>query len=318
MFANQRAPLEAERVVAPKRRPGRRSRAPERRAAPAVRRLETTVEGLRIHAIERPARPRRNGAPAPTVILIHGAGLDHADWSFDFLARLEPHRRILAFDRPGFGRSERPSGPGAALPSAQARLLRKAAAQFGVEKAVIVGHSWGGAVAMAWGLAAPETVHGVVSLAGAVAPWSFARTLVNGARMRERALTAMRAGGRAHALRETFETAFAPARAPTGYIEHVQPSASDSVVAATLSDLSTINGALALMTPRYRMFDRPVELIYGDADEILCPIEQGVAAHKMLPSARLSILKGRGHMIHHSDPNVCLDAIDRILAASLR
>ncbi len=315
MTAANRALADAGRAAAPARWPTVRTRAPERRAAPLVRRLETTVEGLRIHALERAARPRRSKAVAPTVILIHGAGLDHRDWTFDFLSRLDPYRRVLAFDRPGFGRSGRPHGPSAALPSVQARLLRRAAVQLGVDRAVVVGHSWGGAVAMAWGADAPEATDGVVSLAGAVAPWSFARTLVNGARIRERALTALRAGGKERALRQTFETAFAPASTPRGYLEHIAPAASGCALAATLSDLGVINGALALLTPRYRRFAPPVELVYGDQDEILCAEEQGVAAARLLPSARLSILEGRGHMLHHSDPAVCVAAIDRVAAA---
>lgn len=293
----------------------RRSRAIAHRLAPPLRRLETLVDGRRVHALERPARARRAvAAPAPAVILIHGAGLDHRDWTFDFLSRIDPRRRVLVFDRPGFGRSERPNGFSAALPSVQARHLRHAAVALGVRRAVVVGHSWGGAVAMAWGLDAPQSVQGVVSLAGAVAPWSFASTLRNGARMRERAMTALQAGGQRRALEETFATAFAPAAAPRGYLAHIAPSSSSQVIAATLSDLSTINGALALMTPRYRSFDRPVELIYGDQDEILRLDEQGVAAANLLPEARLSILRGRGHMVHHTDPSHCVAAIDRIFA----
>lgn len=233
------------------------------------------------------------------------------------MSRLDPSLRVLAFDRPGFGESDRPRGPSAALPSAQARILRKAAVQLGVERAVLVGHSWGGAVAMAWGVAAPESTEGVVSLAGAVAPWSFARTLVNGARIRERALTALRAGGAERALRQSFDAAFAPAPTPRGYIEHIAEASGDAT-AATLSDLTTINGALALMTPQYRQFHRPVELIYGDRDEILCAQEQGAAAAAQLPNAQLTVLRGRGHMLHHTDPDACIAALERILSSSKR
>ncbi|MCI4665476.1 MAG: alpha/beta hydrolase [Neomegalonema sp.] len=287
-----------------------------KRATPRLRRLETRIDGCLVHALERPARARKcAAAAAPAIILIHGAGLDHRDWTFDFLNRLDPRRRVLIFDRPGFGRSERPGGFASALPNVQARLLRHAAAAFGVRQATIVGHSWGGAVAMAWGLEAPQSVVGVVSLAGAVAPWSFASTLRNGAQMRERALTALAAGGRRKALEHTFEVAFAPARAPRGYLAHIAQAHNGSI-AATLSDLTTINGALALMTPRYDRFERPVELIYGDRDEILCVNEQGRAAEKMLPNARLSVLRGRGHMIHHTDPDHCIAAIERIFSTS--
>lgn len=279
------------------------------------RSLEAVVEGSRIHAVERPAggqKAQDAEHSAPTVVLIHGAGLDHRDWTFAFMGALPAHLRVLAFDRPGFGRSERPRGAASALPATQARLLRGAAISLGVKRPVLVGHSWGGAVVMAWALDAPDRVAGVVSIAGAVAPWSLATAIENGRRIQDAALKAMGAGGMWEASIEALKESFAPAPIPDGYVEHVATELNplNGPAAATMADISTINGALSLMAPRYKGLMTPVELVYGDADRILPPEEQLRAAHDLV-AARITRLPGVGHMAHHSAQSACIDAILR-------
>ena len=297
-------------------RPAARLReVPLRRPRPApLRHLSARVEDVLIHAVERPARGR--GARSRAVVLIHGAGVDHRDWTFGFMNKIDPRWRVLAFDRPGFGASGRPSGAASALPATQARILLKAAREFGVEQTVVVGHSWGGAVAMAWGLAAPEETLGVASLAGAVAPWSLSNAIKNGRRIQSAARTALGDGLRAAAL-EAMAESFAPDPVPRGYAAHMETELNplSGPTAATMADVSTINGALALMTPHYAGFDRPVELVYSDADAILSPEEQGQAAAALLPRARLTVLRGAGHMIHHTRPRPCLAALERLFSA---
>ena len=72
---------------------------------------------------------------------------------------------MVAFDRPGFGYSERPRDR-SWTPTAQARLLRRACRRLGVERPVVVGHSWATLVALAWALQAPQEVAGLVLASG--------------------------------------------------------------------------------------------------------------------------------------------------------
>lgn len=283
-----------------------------RRPEPVSR--TTTVEGLAIHAMESPAAPWAHRPGAPTVVLLHGAGLDHRDWTFRFFDALPAEMRVVAFDRPGFGRSERPTIAGG-LPATQARLLRLAAIDFGVESVVVVGHSWGGAVAMAWGLDAPDDVVGVVSLAGAVMPWSFASSLEHNRRLRAAARMALQPGGMRRAALEAIDESFAPTDVPEGYIDHIATELRlmAGAAAATAGDVATVNGALGLQIQRYRGFAHPVELIYGGADRILSAEEQGVAALELLAGARLTLEPEAGHMIHHTHPEICVAAIRRAL-----
>lgn len=299
------APASNPAKPAAKRAPARQTR----KKAPTPRVVR--VENLSIHAVERPGR-RMDEA----IILIHGAGLDHRDWTYQFIDALPTTRRVIAFDRPGFGASGRPAMAGG-LPSVQARLLRKAAEEMGVKRAVLVGHSWGGAVAMSWGLDAPEQTIGVVSLAGAVAPWSFTSTLEHNRRMRHAAQMAFRPGGMRAAAMDGLIESFAPAPLPEGYVEHIATDLRQSRKAsAMVGDVAQFNGALGLLAQRYADFDRPVALLYGDQDRVLSPVEQGEAARKALPNATLTILEGAGHMIHHTHGDACRAAIRKVVSAA--
>ena len=73
--------------------------------------------------------------------------------------------RVIAFDRPGFGYSERPRRK-IWTPSAQAELIHEALRQLGIDRAVVVGHSWGTLVSVALALNHPQVVRSLVLLAG--------------------------------------------------------------------------------------------------------------------------------------------------------
>ncbi len=120
------------------------------------------VDGTPVHVWEK-------GSGTP-VVLIHGASGNLRDWTFSLAERIARRRRVIAFDRPGFGYSGRIADRGWD-PAVQAGLLQRASAMLGATKPVIVGHSWGGAVVMAWAATLPGTARGVVSLAGATMPW---------------------------------------------------------------------------------------------------------------------------------------------------
>ncbi|MBA3325489.1 MAG: alpha/beta fold hydrolase, partial [Rhodobacteraceae bacterium] len=112
-----------------------------------------TVEGVPLFYVRRGA--------GPPVVLIHGASGNLRDFTLDVMPALAARHDVIAFDRPGHGLSGWP-GPEAASLSEQARLMRLALAQLGVARATVVGHSYGGSVALAWALDAPETVDGLL------------------------------------------------------------------------------------------------------------------------------------------------------------
>ena len=133
-----------------------RARQVERQHPPLGRFID--VDGVRLHYLER--------GEGPPVVLLHGNVVTAEDWVLSgVLDRVAERHRVIAFDRPGYGYSERPQGS-AWTAASQAELLLRAFARLGIERPVVVGHSWGTNVALAIALADPAAVRGLVLISG--------------------------------------------------------------------------------------------------------------------------------------------------------
>lgn len=132
------------------------ARRAERDNPPVGRFLE--LDGTRLHYLDEGpadtgATGRGGGSP---VVLLHGNTVMLEDWIVSGVFNLvAASRRVVAFDRPGFGYSERPRDR-SWTPAAQAKLVRAACRRLGVEQPVVVGHSWATFVALTWALQAPQ------------------------------------------------------------------------------------------------------------------------------------------------------------------
>jgi pimeloyl-ACP methyl ester carboxylesterase len=273
-----------------------------------------TVDGLRVHHLDR-------GSGTP-VVLIHGASGNLRDFSFSLVDRLaDEGLRPIAFDRPGLGYSERPADEGWE-PAVQARILRRAAAKLGVERAVVVGHSWGAAAAMAWALDAPESVIGVLSLAGATYPWGGdagllyslgASPLWSGATRRLATLLVDQENPEGVVAR-----VFRPNAPPEGYARHIGVGLAlrPASFRANAEDLDNLHAALERMAPRYRSLVPPVEALHGEADRTVWASVHSEPLARAAPRGRLTLLPGVGHMPHHAAEDAVVDAIRRLAAGA--
>lgn len=274
------------------------------------------IDGRDVHAVQ--------AGQGPDVILLHGAGGNVRDFTFDLIGRLAGEFRVTAFDRPGLGHSERLHEDGES-PAEQAAVLERATAAMGLGPAILVGHSFGGAVALAWALDAPARAAALVSLAGAKLPW-------DGGLGPFYELTASQFGGlflvplisaftpRAVA-QNTIARIFDPDPVPEGYTDHIgfELSLRPATLRANTRQVNGLKPHIRKMSARYDTLAMPIEILHGNADEIV-PIDihsRPFAAQ--VPSARLTELDGVGHMPHHADPEAAVAAIRRAAArAGLR
>jgi pimeloyl-ACP methyl ester carboxylesterase len=126
------------------------------------------VDGVRLHYIIR-------GDPdAPPLVMFHGNGTLLQDLIISGLVDAAAHKfRVICFDRPGFGHSSRPR---ATLWSSerQAELFWVALTRLGIERTIVLGHSWGTLVALAMAARHGERVKGLVLISGYYFPtWRF-------------------------------------------------------------------------------------------------------------------------------------------------
>lgn len=268
-----------------------------------------TVDGLRVHV--------QVAGTGPDLVLIHGASGNLRDFSFGLMDRLTPHYRVLAFDRPGLGYSD-PLPGGEASVAAQADVLRKAAAQLGATRPILMGQSFGGTVALAWALNHPAAA--LVMVSAPSLPWPGGLDITY--KLTETAL------GRAvfvplasawlpeSYIARSIDAVFAPQPAPAGYLDHLglDLTLRQGALSANVQQINTLRPQVVMMEPRLPSLALPIELVHGDADTIVPLTIHSLPLSQRLPNAHLTVLPGVGHMPHHTHPEVVLAAIDRAAA----
>jgi pimeloyl-ACP methyl ester carboxylesterase len=287
---------------------GRRT---ERRHPPRGAFLE--VDGVRLHYSDR-----GEGNP---VVLIHGNAVTGDDWDTSGVAEqlLQSHR-VIIFDRPGFGYSERPRGH-LWIAAQQAELLHKALTQLGIERPVVVGHSWGTLVALALAARHQVDVAGLVLLSGYYF-WTLrpdALVVVPGA------LPVL-----GDVLRYTISpllgwlqmpllkwAMFSPARVPGRFQAEYSPAMAlrpSQIRATSMDGALMIPGALALRR-KYKDLTLPVAIIAGDGDKVVFK-RRSEQLRDSIPGSVLQIVNGAGHMVHHLVPQQVTRAVESVTEAS--
>ncbi|MEM0990574.1 MAG: alpha/beta hydrolase [Pseudomonadota bacterium] len=279
---------------------------------PAIGRF-VTAYGARIHAWDQ-------GTGQP-VVLIHGASGNLRDWTFSAGPRLSQRYRTIAFDRPGLGYSDRPQGAGGD-PATQARVLMAAAKELGVKRPIVVGHSLGAAVAMAWALADPDGIAGVVTVSGTVMPWSTRPMLAEMIGLDQLLIGVyfdyLQASAAKGGIERFVQRIFRPQSPPPGYTDYVGGplSLQTKALVANKADIAALNTGLRRMSPDYHRLNLPIEIVSGTEDFIINPDRQPRPLAERLKNRRLTLLPGVGHMAHHVAEDEVIAAIDRIAAVA--
>ncbi len=267
-----------------------------------------TVDGRTVHA--------HVSGMGPDLVLIHGASGNTRDFTFNLVERLADRYRVIALDRPGMGWSDN-AGDAGVSPLVQADILRAAADQLGISRPIVLGHSYGGSVAMAWGLRAPGETAALVIVGGATMPWPGgldAWYRITASRLGRAAfvplVSALASPERAS---QAITSIFAPDPVPPGYPDYIGAGLTlrrDSF-ATNARQVNGLRPHIVLMADAYPTLDLPVEIVHGTADAIVPHDVHAVPLSKALPDAQLTLLPGVGHMPHHADPDAVVAAIDR-------
>jgi pimeloyl-ACP methyl ester carboxylesterase len=269
------------------------------------------VDGVRLHYTER--------GEGPALVLLHGNMVFSADFEQSGLVdRAAERYRVIVFDRPGYGYSERPRTT-VWTPEAQARLLHHALQEIGVDSALLVGHSWGTMVALAMALEVPDFVRGLVLVSGYYYPslrldaplmsppafplvgdlLSYTVTPI------QQRLTFPLSAKRMFwpmRIAERFR------RMPVWFM--LRPKQ----VRAASAEAALMVPSAMMLSRRYPELKVPAMILHGTRDKMTNFHHNSERLHEHVQQSELELLPGVGHMLHYAHPEKVMEAIDAMAA----
>ncbi|HEX8615158.1 MAG TPA: alpha/beta hydrolase [Telluria sp.] len=267
------------------------------------------IDGVRLHYLER-----GEGAP---LVLLHGNGLYSDDFALSGLldAAAESHR-VIAFDRPGFGHSDRP-GETSWTPEAQARLIYKALRALGVERPVIAGHSWGTLVTLALALDYPRYVRAIALVSGYYypsvrldAPLASAPALPLIGRVLRNTVSPLLGRLLWPVLTRRM---FGPAPVPESFRQFPKwMSLRPAQLGASAAESGMMISAAARLSQRYGELRLPIAVLAGCGDRVASAEANAVRFHNEVPHSDLQLESDCGHMLHYAHPDLIMAAVAKL------
>ena len=247
------------------------------------------VRGLRLYSHE----PSESDPRAPAILFLHGSGGTHRHW-IPQVRHFAPPYRTVALDLPGHGASE---GDGAESIAEYRDWVEAFMDAAGMEQAFLVGHSMGGAIALAFALKAPARLSGI-GLVGTGARLRVHPSILEG-------------------LRDNPEQA-------AGLLSQWSYAPSSGADLPAQGKKELLKGSLAALERDLRACDAfdamkevdrirvPTVVVCG-AEDRLTPVKYAQYLHDRIPGALLAVIPGAGHMVMLEKP----EEVNRALAACL-
>ena len=288
----------------------------ERRYPPPGRMVR--VGTARLHVVEQPGAPhpaQEREAPIP-VLVLHGASGNLFDqWAGPHASGLGP---AIFVDRPGHGYSTR-GGRSNDTPEGQARTMVALLDVLGMERAVVLGHSYAGAVAAAMALHHPERVAGLVLVSPVTHPWPGGQTLwyydvgampVIGPLFAWTALVPFGLRRVACAVRGVF----APQPVPPDYAERAATALAlrPGNFLANAADLTHLHASVTRLALHWGTIAVPTVVIAGEEDRIVWTGIHARAFGGAVRGARLVCVPGLGHKPDYWTPDLLSGAVEAV------
>ncbi|MBA7466344.1 MAG: alpha/beta hydrolase [Bradyrhizobium icense] len=271
------------------------------------------VAGARLHVVE--IGPQ-GGVP---IVMLHGAS-SNLEVMRPLAERLARTYRVILLDRPGHGWSTRENFSDS-TPQPQARMIAEALQKLGLGQAIVVAHSWSGALALRIALDHADRVAGLVMLAPVAYPWPGGVSQYNYV-----VTTPVIGALLAHTVTLPLgllladsgsSSVFAPQTMPKDF---VQNSATRLLLrprefVANAWDLVTLRAAMAEQAPRYGTITAPMTIVAGDVDKTVSTHIHSQPLAKTAKNTRLIVLNGVGHMIQYAAPDLVIAEIEAMMGA---
>ncbi len=228
----------------------------------------------------------------PVVILIHGAGSNHLCWPVE-IRRLQD-ATVYAIDLPGHGKS---AGTAHHRVSGYQAAIIDFIAQMGLNKAVLVGHSLGAAIALQLALDHPQHVAGLVCISAA-ASFQIDPTLINLFRLQQTQKK----------TQEILKNYFAPQYGKTQWYPNLLKSLPTVRNSLWYADLRA--SAHFDLRNQLSQITSPTLVLAGEEDQLV-PFSTATHLARQLPNATFKGFRQHGHMLMLEDPKGVAQEIHR-------
>lgn len=269
----------------------------------------------------------QNKSSDTAFVLIHGSSSSSYDMHLAWAEKLSAYGTVLSFDRPGIGLSRlktswrnglKKASYAMSHPGAQADEVHHAVSQMGFRKIVVIGHSWGGSVAMAYAQRHGKEIAGAVIVAAPLYPWEggsawynylvtapFIGRIFAHLMLTKYALPQLQKNVQATAYPEAISDTYV-SDASLALILFPAPFITNAIYAIGLKD------HLAEMQKAYDEFDTPLILIGGDRDQTVFTKRNSHLFQQAYPASEMIYLRQVGHMLHHTQADIIVDAARRL------
>lgn len=232
----------------------------------------------------------------PPLLLIQGMSGNHLHWGPEFVALLEPHFDVIAYDHRGIGRSDRVEAGFtiADLADDAAGLLDA----LGVDDAHVLGISMGGMTAQELALRHPGHVR---TLAIGCSYCGGPGSQLTDAAVVGRLAAGMQSGDRETAIRTAFEINVSPGFATDEHFARfrevaIQLPAAVPVIMLQMQAIATFD-----VQARLPQIACPTLVMHGDED-LMLPFANGELIAARIPGARWEPFPGVGHLFWWEEP----------------
>lgn len=281
---------------------------------------EVEAPSLQFRTIHGYRRAFRIAGSGPALLLIHGVGDNSKSWE-TVHAKLAQRFTVIAPDLLGHGESDKPHAD-YSLP-AFANGMRDLLAVLGIDRVTVVGHSFGGGVAMQFAYQYPQLVERIVLVsAGGVAKDVSLALRLAAMPLGAEALGALRAPGVMPAIRRVGRavqsvlgsTKFGrDAAEVVDLLEGFLDPDGLAAFARTLRSVVDARGQYVTMLDRsYLVKSVPVQIIWGE-DDLIIPVDHAHTAHAAMPGSRMEIFSDSGHMPFHDHPDRFVEVVERFV-----
>lgn len=276
-----------------------------------------TVHGHRRAYVQLGPKP----GTAPAILLLHGLACDHTTWD-PVIHRLAEHYTVIAPDLLGHGQSDKPRADYTL--GGYANGMRDLLTVLGIDKVTVVGHSFGGGVAMQFAYQFPERTErlGLVATGGLgreVTHLISSLTLPGS----ELVLAALTLPGVRHvnttALRALGQLRTAATR-DLGEIADVldsfkDPRARQAIIHLVRAVIDRKGQVISMRDRAYLTEEMPLAVIWGEQDQVL-PAKHALVAAMLAPKAQVTVMPDSGHFPHKDHPDEFVELLTEWIATT--